>query len=216
LGFSELLNCGANVAETVARFDFGDRELERTPGDLGVVLGGFARLPNVEGCRSVAVVALVDVRHVDGDDVSVLKPAGARDPVADHLVHGRADALGKSAVVQRRWSRAEPERVLMDEIVDILGGDTRLDHRADSAESVGGERADLAHELNLTLRLDLDGTARETHDGSRFGPMVVVVTPTKLAERRDARPGCWVPRENARALRRPGYSADRTGLHLCR
>src|SRR5687767_12822924 len=89
--------------------------------------------------------------------------------MADDLVHRGADALGKPAIVQGSGPRAQLEGVLVDEVVDVLGGDACLDHRADSTERVCGERTDLSHELNLTLRLDLDGTARETHGESRLG-----------------------------------------------
>ena len=58
---------------------------------------------------------------------------------------------------------AEAQCILVHEIVDVLSRDPGFDQRADSTESVRRQSAHLAHELDLTISLDLDGTARKAH-----------------------------------------------------
>ena len=95
-------------------------DVERAPRDLDDVARLGARRADVERGARVAVEPLVDVRHVDVDDVAVLEDRAVRNPVADDVVDARADALGKALVVERRRARALPERVLVDDAVDVV------------------------------------------------------------------------------------------------
>ena len=95
--------------------------------------------PCIDGCADhehsarVAVVAVLDDRDVDVDDVAVAQRAVARNSVAHDVVDGGADRLrewrraGRAAVVQGRRDRAQiVDDVVVAEPIELLGGDARL------------------------------------------------------------------------------------------
>jgi hypothetical protein len=94
--------------------------------------------------------------HVDVHDVALGERPRVGDAVADALVHGRADALGEAAVVQRRGVGARLERPAVHRRVDRVGGHARADHRAGLVQDLGGQAAGGAHfnEPGGVVRLD--------------------------------------------------------------
>src|SRR5690606_1188114 len=98
LSLHELLDRRADVAKPRSWHDGGYAEVEGAPGDLGDLDRLLGRRSHVKSCGSVAVEALVDVSHVDVDDVAVAQDLAARDAVADDLVDGGTDALGEAAI----------------------------------------------------------------------------------------------------------------------
>jgi hypothetical protein len=103
------------------------------------------------------VVALVDHRDIDIDDVAGLQPLVVRDAVADHVVDRRTDGLREPAIAQvRRHGLLRVDDEIVAPGVQLLGGDPRLDVFRDHVEDVCGEAAGHAHFLLIFRRLDGD------------------------------------------------------------
>ena len=77
--------------------------------------------------KNVALVSPCTPLEEDGDvevdDVAVLQRPGVGDAVADDLVDRRADALGEAVVVERARVGAALDGEVVDEDVDLVGGD---------------------------------------------------------------------------------------------
>jgi hypothetical protein len=116
----------------------------------------LARRADVERRRRVAVEAIVERRDVDVDDVAVLDGLLVGDAVADHVVDRRADALREASVVQRCRPRAAPDRVLVNERVDLVRRHSCPELLADEHQRLGRHPARDAHRLDLPRALDLD------------------------------------------------------------
>ena len=140
-------------------------EAER-PGGLHADAEAFARhfdqspplgrdVADQKHARGVGIVSVENRRYVDIDDVAVAENLPlARDAVADHVVHGRADAFGEVFVVQRSRDRSVRGRVVVDGPVDLGGRHARADHRGHAVENARVDRSAAADALDLLGRLD--------------------------------------------------------------
>lgn len=73
LSLGVLLNCCADVAEPSAGPHLRNPQIEALSRDFRHVSSFGGHLPNVEGCRGIAVKTLKNVGHVDIDDVALAK-----------------------------------------------------------------------------------------------------------------------------------------------
>ena len=92
---------------------------------------------------------------VDVDDVAVAQLVAVGDAVADDLVDRRTHRLAEPSIVEWRRIRAAANRLVVDDLVDLVGGDARLDERAGVDQHFCGHRAGPTH------RVELGGSARE-------------------------------------------------------
>jgi hypothetical protein len=160
LGLGVLLDGRADVAEPGPLAHLGDAELQRLAGHLGDVAGFGARRADVERGRRVAVEALVEGRHVDVDDVAVAQDLFPGDAVADHVVHGRAHALREAPVFQRGGVGTALHRVLVHDVVDVVGRHARSELFTHEEQGLGGHLACDAQVVDFTGALDFDRHAR--------------------------------------------------------
>ena len=148
LGRGESLDGRADVTDVGAGSDLLDADLQALAGHLDHVAGQRTGGPHVEGHRGVAVKAVaprVDGRDIDVDDVAVLQYPLLRDAVADHFVDAGADALGETSVVQRGGHRVLGQGELVDQAIDVLGGDPRHDVGPDHHQCLGRQLAGRTH-----------------------------------------------------------------------
>ena len=146
-----------DVAEPGARphpLDPAPHALAADPGDP---LADERRLADEEHAAGIAVVAILDHRDVDVDDVAVLQPPIARDAVADHVVDRRADGLRKAAVVEWGGDRL----LLLHDVpvadgVELSGGHPRGHVRLDHLQHLRGEPSGDAHPVDFFGGLDGD------------------------------------------------------------
>src|SRR5690606_30661353 len=77
--------------------------------------------------------------------------------VADDLVDRGADRLGEALVVERGRVRAVVDDELVAQAIELAGGDSGSDVRADEVEHRSGEATARAHLLEFGGGLELDG-----------------------------------------------------------
>ena len=80
-------------------------------------------------------------RDVDVDDVAFGQRAGVGDAVADHFVDGGAHRLRVAAVVERARVATRLDAEVVDDAIDLVGGDTGPDDVAVPKEDLGRRRA---------------------------------------------------------------------------
>ena len=106
---------------------------------------------------------------IDVDDITILQRALVGNTVADGLVDGGADGLGEVHVVQGRGVRLEDvvsRRIeksegtvsyitlytrLVDNLIDVVGCDTRLQFTSSSIQDLASQAANFAHAFLLLL-----------------------------------------------------------------
>lgn len=106
---------------------------------------------------------------IDVDDITILQRALVGDTVADGLVDGGADGLGEVHVVQGRGVRLEDivsrhiEKSegtvsyitlytrFVDNLIDVVGCDTRLQFTSSSIQDLASQAANFAHAFLLLL-----------------------------------------------------------------
>ncbi|MNG01284.1 hypothetical protein D3C84_842560 [compost metagenome] len=104
------------------------------------------------------MVAVLDHRHVDVEDVAILERLVIGDAMADHVVDRGADRLGEALVVERRGNGLlHVDDVVVADTVQFLGGHAGFDMLADHLQHFGGQAAGNAHLLDFGGRLDGDG-----------------------------------------------------------
>jgi hypothetical protein len=159
----ELLNGSSDIPQAGAGLHLVDAELQAPAGDFGDLLGVFARGAHVKRRRSVTVEALIEVRDIHVDDVSVDQLLSAGDAVTDHVVHRRADALWKAEVVERGRARTLAQRVSMDKVVDFIRRQAGANDATDRVQRFGGHAADSSHVLDLSCGFDVDAPVAKQH-----------------------------------------------------
>ena len=143
----------ANVAHPAAPAGVFDTLPEALLGDLNQPGRLVAHLAAGVGGGAVPVEAADEGAHVDADNVALLQLPGAGDAVDDHLIHRDAGRAGEAAVAQKGGLGPVALDKAADRPVDLVGGDTRTDHRAGQSPGLGGETPSPAHSLNLPLGL---------------------------------------------------------------
>ena len=135
---------------------------------------------HVEHAARVAVVAVLDDRDVDVDDVARLQLALAGNAVADDVVHRRAQRRRVGGVAGRRvFERGRDgllhaDHVVVGQPVDFAGGDAGLDERREVVEDLGGEPARDTHLRDVVGSLDGDRHGRRGSHGLRSRSLMLV------------------------------------------
>src|SRR6202011_6059705 len=97
--------------------------------------GGGAHEVHAAG---IAVKAIANHRDVDIDDVAGLQLPLARYSVANHVVYRGANSLRKAPVVEiGRDGLQFLHNVVVAALVELVGGDSRLNERFDHVEDTG-------------------------------------------------------------------------------
>src|SRR2546428_11593069 len=117
----------------------------RIDAEPHALVGGFAQPPglyrglaDIEHAAGVAVIAVLDHRDVDIQDVTGFQHALPGNAVADLMVYGGADRLGKGLVAGRGVIEGARDGFLlgndelMTETVELAGGDAGLHPRGDA------------------------------------------------------------------------------------
>jgi hypothetical protein len=109
------------------------------------------------------VEAVEEMRDIHVDDVAIRQPLRPRDTVADDLVDGRAHALRKTEIVERCGARTCAQGVGMDEIVDLVRGDSGANDATHGVQRCGGHSANLPHVLDFSGGLHVHVTVSKEH-----------------------------------------------------
>ncbi len=87
--------------------------------------------------------------HINGDDVSLPEPVGTGYPVDNLVIHG--DTHGSLEAVEMVEGGIAP--MLLNElfhlVVDLPGGDARLNQAPAVGSGLGGEPSGLSHQIQL-------------------------------------------------------------------
>mmetsp|Transcript_20980 Transcript_20980/g.80928 ORF Transcript_20980/g.80928 Transcript_20980/m.80928 type:complete len:420 (+) Transcript_20980:106-1365(+) len=156
----------ADIAQPRAGANLGNALPHGLVSEGAEPLGGNGPLSDDEHAAGVTVPAVLDDGDVDVDDVAVLQRLVVRDAVADLLVDRCADRLGvgdvaRRAIVQWRGDRLlDVDDVVVGELVELIGRDTRLDMRREHVEHFGCQAPGDAHAGDVGSGLDRDGHVR--------------------------------------------------------
>ena len=154
------LDDGADVADPSARTDHRNAQPQALEGDFAQAPGLDRGLADVVHAAGIAMVAVLDRRHVDVQDVAVLEYAVTGHAVADLVVDRGADRFrirpvaGRRVVEGRRDAALNIDRIVVAETVDFVGRHAGLDEGFDVVEDFGGQAAGDAHLLDFFRRLD--------------------------------------------------------------
>jgi len=105
VGFGVFLDAVADIAQVDAGFNHFHTQFHTLMADAAQALGENRRFADEEHFAGIAVVAVLDDGDVDIDDVAIFEFFGARDAVADLVVHRGADGFGEAVVVERGRDR---------------------------------------------------------------------------------------------------------------
>jgi len=159
-----LLDRVANVTERRAGADLYDAQPQALEGDFAQASRLQRRFAYLEHAAAVAVIAVRDHGHVEVDDVPILQQPVAGDAMADLMVHRRANRLwiwpvAWRSVVEWCWNAAlNIHDVVVAELIQFPGGDSRFDVRRDEVEHLGRKATSDAHFFDF-----LRGLARYSH-----------------------------------------------------
>ena len=153
---NELLDGVADVAKRVAGADQLEAAHEGFVGDVDDHLGAPGKRAHGVHAAAVAVPPVEDRGHVDVEDVARLQTAFAGNAVADDVVDRDAGGFGIAAIVQGRGDGAAGFGVVVDDAVELAGGDAGSNVRRDHVEGGGGQTARASHALEIVLGVDDD------------------------------------------------------------
>jgi len=101
------------------------------------------------------VVAILDHRDIDINDVAVLQFLVGWNAVANDMVDRSADRPWKSAVVQRCGHyRLLVNHEVVADVVELLGGNARFNMRLDHSQYIGGKSPGNAHFFDFFCGFD--------------------------------------------------------------
>ena len=156
------LNGMADIAQGGARFDLGNAAPHAFVGDVAQALGlGRGRADTVHAA-GVAVVAILDGRDVQVDDVAVLQHAIAGNTVADLLVDRGADGFRiwdvpwRRVIERGRDAALYVHHVVVAEPIKFFGRDARLHEWFDIIQDFAGKSASDTHLFDVVIVFDGD------------------------------------------------------------
>ena len=136
------------------RFDGGKASLHAGAGDVDQALALGRDLADAEHAARIAKVTVQDRRAVDVDDVALVQHIRiAGDTVADNVVDRGAHALGIALVVEVGRRAAVLDGVVVDHLVDLVGGHARGDVLADVVEHANVDGGRALDALDVSRRL---------------------------------------------------------------
>ena len=157
--FGNLLAGVAYVAQCRAGFDGFDACHHGGVGGVYQALGDGGDFADGKHAAGVAVEAVFFDGQVDIDDIAFFEGFVVGDAVADDVVDGCAAGfgIGRVAIVQRGGIAAlNVDVIIVNELVDFVGGDTGFDELADVVEGFGDEFAQFAHFFDFFGGVDDD------------------------------------------------------------
>src|SRR5262249_8398876 len=139
------LDRGTDVAQMRTRPHRANSAPHRLVGDLAKPLGLDRRRANAEHATRIAVIAVLDHRDVDVDDVAVLEPLVAGYAVTNNVVDRGADRrrirlVPRRRVVQRGGDDAlDIDLMVVSDAVELAGGNAGFNVRREVIEQLGGD-----------------------------------------------------------------------------
>ena len=128
VGLGKFVDGAPHVAEEAPRSDLFQPYRQTLLCDFHQPLLFGRNLPDAEHTGRIRKIAVELGRAVHIDDVALLQhPVGRGNAVAHHVVNGGAVAFGIAFIIQRRGQSAALDGLLIDPLVDFLGGDAGLD-----------------------------------------------------------------------------------------
>src|SRR5690606_17199398 len=214
----QLLDRAADVPEIRVGHGHGDAVVEGAFGHFHQLFGVRGNRTHGEGARRVAVIAVQQAGHVDVDDVAFPQDLRPGNAVADHVVDRRAHRFGKAVVVQGRGVSPGLDGRLVDEGVDVVGGDAGLHEFARADEDFRGELAGFTKQGDFAVGLDFDGHGGNlVAEGAARSPLQAEwVLGTRYteggSETRGGRIFCSFPAYETDAFCRRGFRGPSRGL----
>mmetsp|Transcript_82607 Transcript_82607/g.221499 ORF Transcript_82607/g.221499 Transcript_82607/m.221499 type:complete len:267 (+) Transcript_82607:310-1110(+) len=150
----DVLDDAADLRVGHARLADGDGGLPGLVRGLDQVLARRVHLPHAEHLAAVAVVAVVEDRHVDVDHVAVQQQrGGGGDAVADDLVDAGADALWVPLVVERGGVCPPLHRLLVHKLVDLVRRHSHPERFPGHVQNFSCHARRNADSINIFLRV---------------------------------------------------------------
>lgn len=152
----------ADIAECRARLDFSYAQPHAFIGDLAQTLCLDRWFADIEHAAGVAMVAILDDRDVDIDDIAILQHLVTRNAMTDLVVDGSADGfwVGRMAgrgIIQRcRDGLLHIDHVIVAERIQLFGRDASFDVGGDEIQHLGSQPAGDAHFFDIGRVLDRD------------------------------------------------------------
>ena len=169
LCLGQVLDCVADVAQMCARTHQFDRAPHGVLADLGQALAEHRRFTGEVHAAGIAVIAVLDDGDVNVEDVAALEATLIRNAVTDHMVHGSADRLRKTAVTDvRRHGPLHVDDVVVADAIELIGADAGDHVLADHVEHIGCQSAGNPQLLLLLGRFQGDLCSAQ-HTASRQG-----------------------------------------------
>ncbi len=117
-----------------------------------------AYLADAKHAAGIAMPAFHNGRHVDIDHIAFQQHLVAGNAVAHHMVDGRANRLGKAAIVKRRGDAAAIRDELGAELVQFFGRHARHDKLGNIVQRFGSQAAGLAHAFEFGRAVNFNGS----------------------------------------------------------
>ncbi|MNV51669.1 hypothetical protein D3C71_1437250 [compost metagenome] len=160
--FRVLLDDFADVAQAAAGFDDLDRLVHAFLGHLGQALGPDRYVADVEHPAGITVETVLDDGDVDVQGVAIFERLVVWNAMADHMVDRRADRLWIALVIERgRDGFLLIDDVVVADLVQLIGGNARLDVFGNHFQHIGGQFAGDTHFGDILGGFEGDG-----HTGS--------------------------------------------------
>ena len=163
VAFGKALDRVTNVTQVGAGFDLLNAFPHGIVGQGRQAFGGDRCLTDMEHAAGVAMPAVLDDGDVDVHRVPFFQGLVVGDAMANLVVDRGADGFGiglvaTGCVVQRRRNGfLDIHDVVVTELVEFVGGDTRLHIGRDEVENFGGQAARHAHRSDVVGIFDGDG-----------------------------------------------------------
>ena len=146
---------GPYIANTPSGAHLPDALPEATVGDVHEFSHFFGDRAHEKHFVGVPMELIEAGRHVDIQDIALLEYlVFSGDAVADHLVQGGADGLGKTLVVEGRGVGPPGEDIVVAQAVNLLGGDTWPDMATNIFEGREGHLGRLPHKFDFPIGLN--------------------------------------------------------------
>ena len=159
----KLLNRMANVTQPHAGFDFHNAVPHGVKGQGAQAFGSNRCVAHLKHAAGVAMPAVFNHGDVDVDNITLFKSLVVRYAVAHLMVNRRANRFGIGLVAAGRvikWGRnrlLHTSDVVVSQLVQLVGGDARLNVRREKIKNFRGKPPRNAHAVYTGLIFVCDG-----------------------------------------------------------
>lgn len=147
--FGMPLDCARHVAEPIAGLRLRDAEVKAFLRDAHQLLGRRRDLPDRIAPGRIAEPAVELRDRVDRHDIAFLKRLIAREAMRDHVVDGGASRILIAVIALRVGLGAVLQDNVLEDALNLVRRDARLDERGDRAMAFGHHLACLADGLDF-------------------------------------------------------------------